>query len=264
MKAVMKDGSTVEIDTSCLFNNQYNTTDNRRIFDAQIARIIDDVRDGLGKCKYCGAIVRRGEEEQHFAAEEAKPCEKCFWYIDKLIQSDKSEPVVVKIQNEDGTVTVRKTFTSTDTYEKYCSHKERYNGLCKNAEHRMRGIEWFTPGNTFFLAHPNGFDYIPLPDNMEDLGFDLRKELLDAKYKKKIGSYTLTAIIRYVDGKAVGIKHFRLQNCKKQFTFRIDDDKFYFYDYDFGWSRHCWRAEGVPSAVLAKVKAICQQIKEAA
>ena len=75
MRALLKTGAWVDIDTRCLFDNQYNTTEecgNKRIFDVDIKRIEGDVRLGLGKCKYCGAIVKRGEEEKHFAEMEAK------------------------------------------------------------------------------------------------------------------------------------------------------------------------------------------------
>ena len=42
MKALLKNGEWVEIDTTCLFNNQYNAA-GKRIFDQDIKRIVDDV-----------------------------------------------------------------------------------------------------------------------------------------------------------------------------------------------------------------------------
>lgn len=72
MKALLKTGEWVEIDTACLFNNQYNTKDGKRIFDQEISRIVGDVRHGLGKCRYCGAFVKKGEEEKHFLEQESK------------------------------------------------------------------------------------------------------------------------------------------------------------------------------------------------
>lgn len=38
-------GKWVEIDTKCIFDNQYNTVDGYRIYDTWIDRIEDDVRD---------------------------------------------------------------------------------------------------------------------------------------------------------------------------------------------------------------------------
>ena len=74
MKALLDCGEWVEIDTSNLFSNQYNTKDGRRIFDRNILRIVGDVRHGLGKCRYCGALVKKGEEEKHFLEQENKGC----------------------------------------------------------------------------------------------------------------------------------------------------------------------------------------------
>ena len=61
MRALLKTGEWVDIDTKCLFENQYNTTEecgNKRIFDGQIQKIENDARVGKGKCKYCGAEIR--------------------------------------------------------------------------------------------------------------------------------------------------------------------------------------------------------------
>lgn len=50
-------GKWVVIDTSHIFNNQYNTIDGYRIYDSHIQEIEDDVRFNLGKCKYCVNIT---------------------------------------------------------------------------------------------------------------------------------------------------------------------------------------------------------------
>jgi len=50
-------GKEVEIDTSCLFHNQYNTISGYRIYDTWIDSIKNDVRIGKKKCKYCGEIT---------------------------------------------------------------------------------------------------------------------------------------------------------------------------------------------------------------
>ncbi|MGL5460763.1 MAG: hypothetical protein ACRDBY_14195 [Cetobacterium sp.] len=51
-----KEGTWIEIDTDCLFTNQYNTKDGFRIYDWMIRDIKDDVRRGKGRCNYCGKI----------------------------------------------------------------------------------------------------------------------------------------------------------------------------------------------------------------
>ena len=55
----------VDIDTRYLFNDQYNTKDGFRIFDAQIEEIRGDIREGLITCGYCG---------KQYRGQENKPC----------------------------------------------------------------------------------------------------------------------------------------------------------------------------------------------
>lgn len=56
----------VDIDTSYLFNNQYNTKEGFRIFDSQIEEIRGDIREGLFTCGYCG---------KQYRGQENKPCD---------------------------------------------------------------------------------------------------------------------------------------------------------------------------------------------
>lgn len=52
----------VEVDTSFLSNNQYNCIGiDRRVFDSEVLAIRDDARRNKGRCRYCGAIVERGQ-----------------------------------------------------------------------------------------------------------------------------------------------------------------------------------------------------------
>ena len=60
MKAKLKSGEIVEIETDCLFNDQYNTKE-KRIFDKDILEIFDDARVNKGKCGYCGKALTIGE-----------------------------------------------------------------------------------------------------------------------------------------------------------------------------------------------------------
>ena len=83
MKAYLKNGTICEIDTTYLFDNQYNTTDGKRIFDNEIERIEDDARVNMGKCKWCGAMIKKGEEEKHFHEKETRGCGGCFWYRER-------------------------------------------------------------------------------------------------------------------------------------------------------------------------------------
>ncbi len=138
MKALLKSGEWVEIDTAYIFNNQYNTVDGKRIFDQDIKRIVDDVRPGLGRCRYCGAIIKRGEENKHFDEMERRPCSGCFWERERLVSSTRQEPIIEKTTNDNGEVTTRKTVVTTSKYEKYCEYDKEYGG-CTNKECRKKG-----------------------------------------------------------------------------------------------------------------------------
>lgn len=251
MKALLKTGEWVEIDTACVFHDQYNTTDNKRIFDKDISRIVDDVRHGLGRCKFCGAIIRKGKEEKHFSEMESKPCSGCFWQRERVV-SRKVERGVHITGNE------RKTIkTTVETLEKVCSYKESYpEAGCANCEHRRMGIDWFTPENTFFLRYPDGFSYIPEVDKLKTRGFVLEDHRLNAEYYKKLGSYTLEAVLSYTDGKANGIAYYRIWNSRRRYNFRYEDGALYCDKYAFGW-RKVKTLEDVPASVMEAVKAIC-------
>lgn len=53
-------GEWVEVETDCLFTNQYNT-EKYRIVDDMIVAVKDDARIGKAKCKYCGRITEADE-----------------------------------------------------------------------------------------------------------------------------------------------------------------------------------------------------------
>lgn len=250
MKALLKDGKTwVEIDPTFLSENQYNTTDGKRIFDQDIISIRDDARRNMGKCRYCGAIVRRGEEENHFAEREKKGCAGCFWQRERVAESES------KVETTDDG---RRIKTTIERLEKVCSYCESSGRKadCTNKECRAFGVNWFTPENTFFLAFPDGFSEIKDIEQIKNMGFIFADDLYNAHYKKKIGSYNLSACLAYTDGKPTGVKYFMLSNCRRYYRFRIEDGAIYTDKYSFGFYR-VKNLEGVPSAVMDKVKELC-------
>lgn len=263
MKAVLKNGLTVEIDTKHLFHDQYNLYPDlngraERIFDGQIVRIIDDARPGMGRCRYCGKMIRRGEEEQHFTDEESKPCESCWWWQDKLIATDHGPAHESKTVEPDGKTVIRKIRTTVDVYEKHCSHKEQYGG-CSNCEHRRLGIDWFTPENTFFLKNPNGFAPIQT-DGLTKHGFNSISDWL-AVFETKIGSYRLCAhLIKVEPGQEPKIDKFSIDNCRTNHTFRLENGEWYTWDHTFGY-RAVKTLERVPFDVLQRVKKIVKEVK---
>lgn len=220
MKALLKSLQWVEIDESFLSENQYNTTEGKRIFDADIIKIKNDARRNKGRCRYCGKIVNRGEEEKHFTENEKKSCNGCFWYNDR--QDGETITEKTKSINENGeevTTTIEKR-----KYKKVCTYNSSsgYSTGCTNKECREYGISWFTPENTFFLAYPNGFT----PD--EKINANILKDFspkwegsMDYKiYPHKFGSYTLEA--ETSNGK---LRYFTISNARNRVRFNIDFSK---------------------------------------
>lgn len=276
MRAQLKaNKSWVTIDTRHLFNDQYNAVEgNKRIFDRDILRMEDDVRDGLGRCGYCGALITKNPgtslnggilptAEEHFAAMESKRCAECWWYQDRCIQRD-----VEKVPEQVDSVSLggdqfRKTTVSkriiTEIYEKQCTWNQRDSreSDCTNKEHRRLGINWFTKENTFFLRYPNG---LPVEGDLGKLrlaGFVYEEGKINMEYFKKLGSYWIDAQLKYEDGKPVGVSHFHVYNCVKSFDFYPEDDGFMCRgscgDYTWKHVKHL----PVPEKIEAQLKKIC-------
>jgi len=223
-------GTWVDIDTTSLFTNQYNTTEeygNMRIFDGDIERIEDDARIGKGRCKYCGAIVNFGEEDKHFEQKAERNCEKCFYYGRVYDETKTTE-------EDDGATIVK---TTVMKYHKECNYnKDKRHGesSCNNDECKAYDIDWFTPDNTFFLRYPNGYittkfsfagpnaltDWVPNPG------------MTFIKYNDKLGSYTLEAKIFNFDGITGCVEYFTLHNGNTTIRFRYDSTKDEFIVFD--------------------------------
>lgn len=254
MRALLKTGEWVEIDTKYLFNNQYNTLPphNKRIFDAEIQRIEDDVRDGMGKCKFCGAVVGRGGEQMHFHHKEDKTCMECWWYRDRLIETVHKPAIEEKIVNSDDTVTIRTIKEYSQTYERCCTYK----GECVKFECRKHGIEWFTPENTFFLKYPNGLPAITDIDKLKIRRFDVTSGFRYAPYWEKIGTYNLAAWLRLDDcGNPESVEHFNIHNSKRNYNFLMDGSKFIIVD---SLDNEVHKTlPGIPVKVVDAVRKIC-------
>ena len=240
MKALLKTGIWVEIDTTFLNDNQYITTEeygHGRIFDGQIVKIEGDVRLGLGKCKYCGAIVKRGEEEKHFLEmeEKKKLCsmddietDSCFWKSRKYIGETETNHEI-KTEIIDGVAKTVNVTTIEHRWTPYCSHEEHYCG-CTHDEHRKRGIEWFTPENTFFLRYPNGLENYTVKDLFKN-GWKQKWEDCYTLYlyNSTLGSYVLSLHLK-MDEKT--IDYFCLENARTRITFTYDPNEDLYIVYD--------------------------------
>lgn len=254
MRALLKTGEWVEINTKHLFNNQYNTTDGKRIFDGQILKIEDDARVGKGVCRYCGKIVVKGEEEQHFwERENNSSCDKCFWYRDNLIDrhEDKEDNTIT---NDDGTITVQTVRKVVKTYVKKCKyHNDHHTNVnCTNKECRAYGITWFTPDNTFFMQFPDGFYGVDDVNVLKRRGFKLNG--YNWKYEKKIGSYQLYA---HVSNDKV--EYYTMWNARRRCHFFFVGETLYTFDHRFGCKK-VKTLDGVLDKYMEKVKEILEVI----
>lgn len=259
MKALLKDRKTwIEIDTSCLFKDQYNTTDGRRIFDKDIAAIRDDARQGMGKCRYCGKLVKRGEEEKHFTERERTGCAGCFWFRDRVI--DSKTTTEKNTSTKGGVKVTTMTRTTVERLEKVCTYAESASNCtrenCTLKKCRAYGIEWFTQDNTFFLKYPNGFSDISELDKLEERGFVFDEKRIDAHYYKKLGSYSLVALLTYQNGKPTGIRAYRVSNCRRDYIFRYENGELFTNKYASGF-RQVKTLEGIPANVMQAIKTIC-------
>ena len=240
MRALLKTGEWVEIDTNCLFENQYNTTEefgNKRIFDGQIQKIENDARINKGKCKYCGAIVEKGHEEDHFIEmeEKKKLCsmdeletKSCFWkskdYLGERKIKNESRTEII-----DGVAKTIEVKTIEQKWIPYCSHKEKYGG-CTHDKHREFGIEWFTEKNCFFLKYPNGFEQFTLSDWAKGswmVNHYNNLKFVNLSYSKMLGSYSLEMEITE-DRKHV--KMFTLWNSRNRFRFQYVNGEYIVFD----------------------------------
>lgn len=248
-------GEWIEIETDYLFNNQYNTVDGRRIYDQDVSEIENDARANMGRCRYCGAMIRRGEDEKHFAEREAKSCAGCFWWRERTKERSRTRESETTT-GENGEKITRTIITTVEECEPLCSYAEV--GSCKTGctltECRAFGIEWFTPENTFFLKYPKGFSSIPEVDKLGARGFAVND--YSAKYYKKLGSYTLEAVLTQKDGKPYGVQYYRVWNCRSAYQFRYEDGELYTNKYSFGWYK-VKTLEGVPANVMHAIRNIC-------
>ena len=223
MKAIMKDGTIVEIDTSFMFNNQYDTIDKKRIHDTQIKQIIDDIR--LGEF-YCSSVKQGTYEEVQKAIDEERAninqCEKCGY--NQIKDIIKKECSTEKIETVDKLI-----IKEVRVYKKECSYKDYYNRgrECRfDIEEKPRLFRETT--KCFFCDHPEGvpdmtdfikfmignhekYEIVPYwEDDVKEFGKDYTAHF---KHKNLFGSYKFEKGWR---------NDFELSNARNHFRFIYD------------------------------------------
>lgn len=214
-------GQWVPVETAYLFTDQYNVSDGNgggvRVMDCDIEAVRDDARRGLGRCRYCGAMIRAGEENAHFEEMEnaacvlddsgaiVRACDRCFWLQSRRV-NEKTETEEKTLLN--GREVIKRT--TWEREEKYCSYKaDDLPGVklarpCTKYACRAYGVEWFTEKNTFFLKYPDGFN-VP--------------RLLVPREFVKIGSYTFERGDRF----SADDLYYKLENNRVRVRFIWDE-----------------------------------------
>lgn len=203
-------GQWVEVDTTHLFNDQYNLKDyNVRVMDKDVEAVRDDARPGKVKCGYCGKMFSGMEElTAHYLEEEANAhkCENCRNYVKCITNVDRSETEHI---DENGNQVV--TTTRVYTWGKKCNRN-----ACDKFEHRNHKPFVFTPENTYFMKYPNGygawFDSLEVPKKWKEAGFAWDSVAEVATMRNAAGSYNIS--LHYHENK---IAHATIYNTRKEY-----------------------------------------------
>lgn len=216
MQLVLRNGEIKEVDTTFIFDNQYNTTDGKRIHDTEVKYIIDDIR--LGEF-YCSTVKQGTYEEvvQAIAEKRAQidKCEGCFWFHEHTRIEDECENTTIKEGNK--LVRIEKR-----AYEISCAHKPKYGGCVNDIDETPilfrekndcffckypQGIADITPLREFMIANADKYNIVPYWGDQE-LSVGNR-----FKHRKPFGSYVFES--------AQG-SYFELENARNRFKFYID------------------------------------------
>ena len=236
MKLVLKTGEIKEVDTSFIFNNQYNTTDGVRVMDNEVKYIIDDIR--LGEF-YCSSVKQGTYDEvtKAIAEERAKinKCDGCWWFHEHTRVDDEcyNKREEVREGNRKVVVENRKV-----VYEISCAYIPKYKDKCVHdideTPKLFREVQ-----DCFFVKYPQGVpDMKPLKEFMithaDEYGIVPRwsedKLSIENTFQrsKPFGSYKFEASHWY--------DCFELENARNRFKFYIDcDNKKFILDNGIGY-----------------------------
>lgn len=217
MQLVLKTGEIKEVDTTHIFDNQYNTTDGVRVMDNEVKYIIDDIR--LGEF-YCSSVKQGTYDEvaKAIAEERAKinKCEGCWWFHEHTRIKDECYRNEVKEGK-------KKIVDEHTVYEISCAYVPKHDGKCVH-DIDEKPILFREKNDCFFCKYPQGIpDMKPLREFMianakkygivpywgdQELSIDNR-----FKYKKPFGSYTF---------ESAHSSMFELSNARNRFLFYVD------------------------------------------
>lgn len=236
MKLVLHNGEIKEVDTTHIYNDQYDTTDGQRIMDEKVKYIIDDIR--LGEF-YCSSVKQGTYDEVSEAIAEERnkinKCEDCWWLHNYTRIKDECQREEIREGN-------KRIITEKTVYEISCAYIPEYGKKCVH-DIDEKPILFREKNDCFFCKYPQGIpDMKPLKqfmvDNAEKYGIVTRwsDDKLSAsntfQHKKKFGSYIFESPY-YSDC-------FELENARNRFEFYVDFENKKFIVKKYG-SYKIWR-----------------------
>lgn len=216
MKLLLHNGEIKEVDTSFIFNNQYNTIEGKRIYDTEVKYIIDDIR--LGEFYCCSKKQGTYEEVAEAIAEERSKinkCDECFWFNKYTTIKDECSTEKIREGN-------RETVIEKRVYDISCSHT-KYGGCVHDIEETP--ILFREKCFCFFCEYPEGIsDMKPLKQFMIDNAekYDIVPYWANEKlsinnsfmHDKRFGSYRFKSYYHS--------NYFELENARNHFKFYVD------------------------------------------
>ena len=216
MKLVLNNGEIKEVDTTHIFDNQYNTTDGKRIMDTEVKYIIDDIR--LGEF-YCSSVKQGTYDEVAKAIADTRAkidkCEGCWWFHKHTRVEDECR----KSQIAEGN---KKIVDERTVYEISCAHKPTYGNCIHDIDEKPilfrekndcffckypQGIPDIKPLKEFMVANAEKYGIVPYWGN-DKLSIDVR-----IKHDKPFGSYVFETASNSM---------FELSNARNRFLFYVD------------------------------------------
>ena len=217
MKLVLKNGEIKEVDTTCVFNNQYDTIDGKIVYDKEVKYIIDDIR--LGEFYYSSVKQGTYDEVAKAIAEkraQIDKCEGCFWFHEHT----RIEDECYKKEMMNGN---KKIIDERTVYKISCAHKSKYGSCVNDIDETPRlfrevndcffrkypqGVPDMKPLKEFMIANADKYGIVPYWSDQE---VSINSTFT---HKKLFGSYKFEA------DKWTG--YFELKNARNRFRFYID------------------------------------------
>lgn len=218
MKILLKKSlQWVSVETECLFDNQYNTKD-KRIMDADIIAVYDDVRVNKTKNRYNGDMVDKGQEQAYFDMMQErynnKICKGCFWYQNRLINTTKKSFLNGAIE----------TIRTEREYQKKCSYSDNEyekRATCTILEAIRYDFNDFSSG--LYVRHPKGRKLVEQTKQINELVEQLQELCLIDGFNVVICGYSTIGGIGFIND--IIIRRNGYNKPKYEMSLKYDNSK---------------------------------------